>query len=74
MRWASRLAIVSPLVGQATHKQMRNRTMTVVGIYDVGIPEVERGSVFISLTGAQDLYDLNGQVTEINVFLEDSGS
>ncbi len=61
------------LVGQATHKQMRNRTMTVVGIYDVGIPEVERGSVFISLTEAQDLYDLKGQVTEINVFLKNLG-
>jgi ABC-type lipoprotein release transport system permease subunit len=61
------------LVGQATHKQMRNRTMTVIGIYDVGIPEVERGSVFISLKEAQDLYDLSGQVTEINVFLKNLG-
>lgn len=61
------------MIGQATHKQMRNRTMTIVGIYDVGIPEVEKGSVFISLKEAQDLYGLDGQVTEINVFLKNLG-
>ena len=31
------------LVGRATHEQMRRRTMTTVGIYDLELPEVEKG-------------------------------
>jgi ABC-type lipoprotein release transport system permease subunit len=61
------------MVGQDVHKQMRNRTVTVVGTYDIGIPEIEKGSVFLSLKEAQDLYGLDGQVTEINVFLKNLG-
>ena len=30
------------LVGTATHKQMRNRTMTVAGIYEIGMTELEK--------------------------------
>jgi len=37
------------LVGRATHQQMRRRTMTIVGIYDLGIPEVEKSLVYVSL-------------------------
>ena len=62
------------LVGQATKKQMRNRTVTVVGIYNVGIPEVEKGSIYLSLKEAQELYGLDGQVTEINIYLKNLGS
>ena len=31
------------LVGRATHEQMRRRTMTIVGIYDLGIKDHRRG-------------------------------
>jgi ABC-type lipoprotein release transport system permease subunit len=61
------------LVGRATHEQMRRRTMTVVGIYDLGLPEVEKGSVYISLAEAQALFDLRDQATEVAVSLERVG-
>jgi len=61
------------MVGHATHQQMRRRTMTVIGIYDVGMREIEKRSVYISLKEAQDLYGLNGQCTEIVISLKKLG-
>lgn len=61
------------LTGRATHDQMRRRTMTVIGIYDLGIPEIEKLTVYLSLAEAQTLYDLPGQSTEVAVFLERIG-
>lgn len=61
------------MVGRATHEQMRRRTMTVVGIYDLGLPEVEKGSVYVSLAEAQSLFDLRDQATEVVVSLERVG-
>jgi ABC-type lipoprotein release transport system permease subunit len=61
------------LVGRATHEQMRRRTMTVVGIYDLNIPEVEKRMVYVSLAEAQTLFDLRGQATEVAIFLERVG-
>jgi len=61
------------LIGRATHEQMRRRTMTIVGVYDLGIEEVEKGMVYISLAEAQALYDLREQATEVNVALQSMG-
>ncbi len=61
------------LVGRATHEQMRRRTMTVAGIYDLGIPQVEKGLVYVSLAEAQALFDLRGQATEVDVALRTMG-
>ena len=61
------------LVGKATHDQMRRRTMTVVGIYNLGMDEAEKGMVYISLAEAQSLYDLPGGPTEVVIFLESVG-
>jgi ABC-type lipoprotein release transport system permease subunit len=61
------------LVGRATHEQMRRRTMTIVGIYDLGIAEVEKRMVYVSLLEAQTLFDLRDQATEIGVYLEEVG-
>lgn len=61
------------LVGRATHEQMRRRTMTVVGIYDLNIPEVEKRMVYVSLAEAQTLFDLRDQATEVAIFLERVG-
>ncbi len=61
------------LVGRATHEQMRQRTMTVVGIYDVGMPDIEKRTVYISLGEAQDLYGLSGQSTEVAISLQHLG-
>jgi ABC-type lipoprotein release transport system permease subunit len=61
------------LAGRAVHEQMRSRTMTVVGIFDVGMPDIEKRSIYISLAEAQDLYGLTGQTTEVVVFLKQIG-
>jgi ABC-type lipoprotein release transport system permease subunit len=61
------------LVGRATHQQMRRRTMTIVGIYDLGIAEVEKSLVYVSLLEAQTLFDLRDQATEIAIYLEQVG-
>jgi ABC-type lipoprotein release transport system permease subunit len=61
------------LAGRDTHQQMRNRTMTVAGIYDIGMPDVEKRTVYITLGEAQDLYGLDGQVTEIAISLKQIG-
>ena len=46
------------LIGRATHEQMRRRTMTIVGIYDIGIAEVEKGMAYVSLAEViRSIYD-----------------
>jgi putative ABC transport system permease protein len=61
------------LVGSDIHKQNRQRTMTVVGIFDLGLPDTEKKTVYISLHEAQDLYGLPGQATEVVVNLKKLG-
>jgi ABC-type lipoprotein release transport system permease subunit len=61
------------LVGRATHQQMRRRTMTIIGIYDIGMSDIEKGLVYISLLEAQTLFDLRDQATEIAVYLAQVG-
>jgi ABC-type lipoprotein release transport system permease subunit len=61
------------LVGRATHDQMRRRTMTIGGIYDMGIPELEKRMVYVSLAEAQTLFDLRDQATEVAAYLESVG-
>ncbi|HEX7434445.1 MAG TPA: FtsX-like permease family protein [Anaerolineaceae bacterium] len=61
------------LAGQGTHSQMRQRTMTVVGIYDLGMADLEKQSVYISLAEAQNLYGLSGQTTEVALTLKQIG-
>ncbi|MGD8463381.1 MAG: ABC transporter permease [Anaerolineae bacterium] len=61
------------LVGRATHEQMRRRTMTVVGLYDLDIKAIEEAQLYVSLLEAQTLYDLRDQATEIGVYLQGVG-
>jgi ABC-type lipoprotein release transport system permease subunit len=61
------------LAGSATHGQLRQRSMTVGGIYDVGMGDIERQTIYISLAEAQDLYGLTGQSTEVMVSLKQLG-
>jgi ABC-type lipoprotein release transport system permease subunit len=61
------------LVGRATHEQMRRRTMTIAGIYDLDIKDIEELQVFVSLLEAQTLFDLRDQATEIGVYLDEVG-
>jgi ABC-type lipoprotein release transport system permease subunit len=62
------------LSGRDTRDQMRSRTMTVVGIYDVGLSDLEKQNIYISLAEAQDLYGLRGQSTEVMVSLKQIGT
>jgi ABC-type lipoprotein release transport system permease subunit len=61
------------LVGRAIHDQMRRRTMTVVGIYNLGMPEIEKRNLYISINEAKSLYGLTGTSTEVVVFLKKLG-
>ena len=62
------------MVGSDIHKQNRQRTMTVIGIYDIGIPSMEKGTSYISLTEAQNLFGLRGQATEVQITLKKVGT
>lgn len=61
------------MAGGSLHEQTRQRTMTVVGIYDVGVPSVEKETIYLSLAEAQSLFGLDGQVTEVVVSLKQIG-
>ena len=61
------------LTGSAAHDQMRKRTMTVIGIYDLDMPDIEKRTVYMSLGEAQSLYDLKGQTTEVAIVLKQLG-
>ncbi len=61
------------LLGRSSHEMMRQRTMTVVGIYDLGMAEAEKGMVFITLPTAQRLYNLRDQATEVTLTLAKVG-
>ncbi|MGD9376383.1 MAG: FtsX-like permease family protein, partial [Anaerolineae bacterium] len=61
------------MVGRATHEQMRRRTMTVAGVFGIGIPDIEKRMVYISLVEAQTLFDLRDQATEVAAYLESVG-
>ena len=61
------------LVGSDVHKQNRQRTMTVAGIYDIGITATEKTNAYISLAEAQNLYGLPNQATEVDLTLKKLG-
>ncbi len=60
------------MVGSSQHDQVRQRTMTIVGIFDLGMADIEKQSVYISLGEAQALYGVTGS-TEVAVFLQHLG-
>ncbi len=60
------------MVGRSQHKEMRQRTMTIVGIYDLGMTDIEKETVYISLNEAKSLYELS-QPTEVAIFLQHLG-
>ena len=60
------------MVGRSQHKEMRQRTMTIVGIYDLGMADIEKQTVYISLNEAKSLYGMNAP-TEVAIFLQHLG-
>lgn len=61
------------LLGRSRGETMRERTMTVVGIYSLGVPDAETLGVYINLPAAQEAYKLPGQATEVVVSLDRVG-
>jgi ABC-type lipoprotein release transport system permease subunit len=61
------------LVGRAQHEQMRQRTMTVGGVFDLGMADMEKRTVYMSLGEAQNLYGLTGKSTEVMISLKQLG-
>jgi ABC-type lipoprotein release transport system permease subunit len=61
------------LLGRRKDESMRQRSMTVVGIFDLGLGDAEKGLVFMNLPPAQTLYNLRGEVTEVTVVMEKIG-
>lgn len=62
-----------PVSGKSIHEEMNKRTMTVIGIYDINLPSLERQVIYISLNAAQSIYDLGDNVTEVILFTEVTG-
>jgi ABC-type lipoprotein release transport system permease subunit len=60
------------MVGRSQHKEMRQRTMTIVGIYDLGMADIEKQTVYLSLAEAQNLYEVSAP-TEVAIFLQHLG-
>lgn len=61
------------LIGRRKNEVMRQHTMTIVGVYNLGAPEIEKGIVYMSLADAQTLYNLRDQATEAVIFLQKVG-
>lgn len=59
------------LLGHSKHETMRQRTVTVVGIYSLGSPDLEKTTAFITLEQAQSLFNLRDQSTEVAISLSD---
>ncbi len=62
------------LLGRSKNESMRQHNFTVVGIFDLHMPDYEKSTVFIPLVDAQTLYNLRGEVTEASIFLKQIGS
>lgn len=61
------------LLGKRKDGSMRQRSMTVVGIFSLGMGDAEKGLVYINLSTAQTLYNLRNQVTEVAITLNRVG-
>jgi ABC-type lipoprotein release transport system permease subunit len=61
------------LLGRRQDESMRQRSMTIVGIFDLGLGAAEKWLVFMNLPTAQTLYNLRDEVTEVTVILEKIG-
>ena len=59
--------------GKSIHEEMRKRTMTVIGIYDINLSSLERQGLYISLNEAQNLYGLGENITEVILYTKETG-
>lgn len=49
----------------------RQRTLSVVGIIDLGMPEYDARTIFVPLATAQSLFNLGDAVSQIEILLDD---
>jgi ABC-type lipoprotein release transport system permease subunit len=61
------------LIGRRKNEAMRQHTMTIVGVYNLGMPAIEKGIVYMAFADAQTLYNLRDQATEAVIFLQKVG-
>ncbi len=61
------------LLGKRKDGSMRQHSMTVVGIFNLGMGDAEKGLVYINLPTAQTLYNLRNQETEVSITLQRVG-
>ncbi len=61
------------LLGKRKDETMRQRTMTVIGIFNLGMGDAEKGLVYLNLPTAQTLYNLRDQETEVTVTMTQVG-
>ncbi len=61
------------LVGQTAQSELRRHTVTVAGVYDVGLPDIEKRTIYMALGEAQYLYGLRGQSTEVTISVKELG-
>lgn len=61
------------LVGRTAQREMRQHTMTVGGVYDLSMPDIEKRSIYMSLGEAQYLYGLDGKSSEVDITLKQLG-
>ena len=61
------------LAGKSKNESLRQRTMTIAGLFSLGLPDAEKNLVFISLAEAGSLYNLRDQATEVAISLNTVG-
>jgi ABC-type lipoprotein release transport system permease subunit len=57
------------LAGKSKNESIRQRTMTIAGLFNLGLPVAQEGLVFISLAEAGIMFNLRNQATEIAITL-----
>jgi ABC-type lipoprotein release transport system permease subunit len=61
------------LAGKSKNESIRQRTMTIAGLFNLGLQDAEKGLVFISLAEAGSLFNLRDQATEVAISLHTVG-
>ena len=61
------------LAGKSKNESIRQRTMTIAGLFNLGLADAEKGLVFISLAEAGSLFNLRNQATEVAISLNTVG-
>ena len=61
------------LAGKSKNESLRQRTMIIAGLFNLGLPDAEKNLVFISLAEAGSLFNLRDQATEVAISLHTIG-